>query len=115
MAVTLVREFNRWTRPVSVQSNTDARIDPALAPGLSTKARSTIGFPVVVGARANAPIPSHAPEPFWLVFGAGKTREFRANKPCIRCLDRLAEWSFWNPVGSDRRVPKHTHAEQAES
>jgi len=41
-----------------------------------------------------------------------KAPEFRADKPFIRCLDRLAEWLFRNPFGSDRRDPKHTRAEQ---
>ena len=29
----------------------------------------------------------------------------RDKKARIRCLDRLTEWSFWNPSGSDRRDP----------
>ena len=41
--------------------------------------------------------------------------DFRAQKPFTRCPTRLAEWSFWNPFGSDRRGPKHTRAEQVES
>ena len=43
--------------------------------------------------------------PFWPVFGVPKVPEFRANKPGTRCLDRPTEWSFWNPLGSDRRDP----------
>jgi hypothetical protein len=31
--------------------------------------------------------------------------EFRANEPVTHCLDRRAEWSIWNPFGSDRRDP----------
>jgi hypothetical protein len=31
--------------------------------------------------------------------------EFRTNEPVTRCLDRRAEWSIWNPYGSDRRDP----------
>jgi hypothetical protein len=40
-------------------------------------------------------------------------RTFRADKPCTRCLDRRTEWSFWNPVGSDRRGPK-THSRRTQ-
>jgi hypothetical protein len=34
-----------------------------------------------------------------------KRRIFRAKNARFRCLDRLAECSFWNPSGSDRRDP----------
>jgi len=51
--------------------------------------------------RLTEPVPAHSWAPGF--------RTFRADKPCTRCLDRRTEWSFWNPVGSDRRGPK-THS-----
>ena len=45
------------------------------------------------------------PSPFWLVFALPKASGIRDKKTRIRCLDRLAECSFWNPSGSDRRDP----------
>jgi len=44
-------------------------------------------------------------EPFWLVFRAPKASRIRDKKARTRCLDRLAEWSFWNPSGSEQRDP----------
>jgi len=41
--------------------------------------------------------------------------EIRADKPFTRGPTRPAEWSFWNPFGSDRRGPKHTRAEPTKS
>src|SRR6202047_2155471 len=48
------------------------------------------------------------PSPFWLVFAPPKASGIRDKKTRIRCLDRLAECSFWNPSGSDRRDPTHS-------
>ena len=39
--------------------------------------------------------------------------DFRAQKPFTRCPTRLAEWSFWNPFGSDRRGTQ-THSRRTE-
>ena len=41
----------------------------------------------------------------WLVFRVPKGSRMRDKKARIRCLDRPAECSFWNPSGSDRRDP----------
>jgi len=43
------------------------------------------------------------------------SREFRADKPITRCLNRRSEWSFRNPFGMTGGDPKHTRAEQEES
>ena len=48
-------------------------------------------------------------------FRARTFRSFRADEPFTRCLDRLAEWSFRNPVGVTGGNPKHTRAERFES
>jgi hypothetical protein len=57
----------------------------------------------------NAHKPSQTPGLFRPVFSAPKTPEIWADKPVTRCLNRLTEWWFRNPFGSDRRGPK-THS-----
>src|SRR5204862_1296434 len=54
----------------------------------------------------NAPTQNSDPLPTYTWAGSGpflapqKSSEFWADKPFTRCLDRPAEWSFRNPLGS---------------
>jgi hypothetical protein len=57
--------------------------------------------------------PTRLAEPVPARFWCPVSKRFRADKPSTRCLDRRTEWSFWNPVGSDRRGPK-THSRRTE-
>src|SRR3981189_2105999 len=69
----------------------------------------------------NAPTQNSDPLPdvFWgrfrPVFSAPKAPEFWADKPFTRCLGRAGGVVISEPFGIDRRGPKHTRAEQAES
>ena len=81
-----VRKLYRWTRPCFSQLH------------VLTERRFRFS-----GHALNAPTRhlSH----FWPVFSAPKSPEIRDKTTRHRGLDRPAEWSFWNPSGSDRRDP----------
>jgi hypothetical protein len=67
--------------------------------------------PFCTGAKCSHSTPQRLQIPglFRPVFSAPNTPEFWADKPVTRCLNRLTEWWFRNPFGSDRRGPK-THS-----
>ena len=71
-------------------------------------------YPWISGPCIQRPNASHDAS-LWAGFSASFWRVgiplvLRAQKPCTRGRNRPAEWSFWNPCGSDRREPKNTLA-----
>jgi hypothetical protein len=81
----------------------DANINPAAACPDGTPPFRFSGHVFNAPLLFNSPILSS--EPFWLILFALLALERRTKKPVTAASTGVAEWSFWNPSGNDRRDP----------